>query len=341
MQIEVHSHHLTPGMFDQDPFWGPTWKGQNLVIGDYVLRNRRLPAMAKVGDDAPAGAIFDRMDYGHRHRIMEEMGIDVLVLSVSPLQYLYWAEDFGVAYAKTCNDEIARWCEKEPETFFWWATAPMHRPEQAAEELERAVGMGAVGLFAGAAGLGDLELHSPEMDVVWAKVTELDVPVFLHAYPRTMPTGAYDQFNTGAALGYLIDESTAFWNLICGGVLDRFPTLNPYITHAGGLVPYQLERLSENWKTLAFDAVNERPLLEYLPRFYFDLMIPNDTMRRALVEVIGVDNFLYGSNLGGSDQIEFDLTERIGLNDEEREKIKSGNAIKLLKLESRLAGAAG
>jgi aminocarboxymuconate-semialdehyde decarboxylase len=106
------------------------------------------------------------------------------------------------------------------------------------------------------------------------------------------------------------------------------------------VVPYQLERLSENWKTLAFDAVNERPLLEYLPRFYFDLIIPNDAMRRALVEVIGVDNFLYRSNLGGSDQIEFDLTERIGLNEEEREKIKSGNAIKLLKLESRLAGAA-
>ena len=103
------------------------------------------------------------------------------------------------------------------------------------------------------------------------------------------------------------------------------------------VVPYQLERLSENWKTLAFDAVNERPLLEYLPRFYFDLMFPNDAMRRALVEVIGVDNFLYGSSLGGSDQIEFDLTERI---EEEREKIKSGNAIKLLKLESRVAGAA-
>ena len=45
--------------------------------------------------------------------------------------------------------------------------APMHRPEQAAEELERAVGMGAVGLYTAPAGIGDLELHGPEMDVVW------------------------------------------------------------------------------------------------------------------------------------------------------------------------------
>jgi predicted TIM-barrel fold metal-dependent hydrolase len=60
-------------------------------------------------------------------------------------------------------------------------------------------------------------------------------------------------------------------------------------------------------------------------------------MRRALVEMIGPERFVYGSNFGGSDQIDFDLTDGIGLSEADRERIKSANAIELLNLESRLA----
>ena len=40
--------------------------------------------------------------------------------------------------------------------------------------------------------------------------------------------------------------------------------------------------------------------------------------------------------MGGSDQITFDLTDRIGLTDAEREQIKSKNAIELLNLGGRV-----
>ena len=337
MLIDVHAHHLTPAMFDQDPHWGPTWEGLNLKIGDYLLRNRKMPAMAKIAADDHGSALFDRFDHPFRRQVMDERGIDALVVSIPPLMFMYWTGDFGVEYAKLCNDELARWCAVEPDRFLWWATAPMHRPEAAAAELERAIGMGAVGLYLAGAGLGEYELHSPELDVVWAKADELGVPLFIHGYPRALETREVDDFNLGVSMGYLLDESSAMWNLICGGVLDRFQNIRVYITHAGGFVPYQLERLAENWDTLAYNSVNELPFLDYLPRFYFDPMIHNDIMRGALVEMLGPERFVYGSNLGGSDQIEFDLTDRIGLSEQDRESIKSGNAIELLNLTGRLA----
>ena len=337
MLIDLHAHHLTPAMFDRDPHWGPTWTGLNLKIGDYILRNRKMPALSKVAESDGGKAMFDRMDHPFRLGVMDQLGIDKMVVSIPPLMFMYWTGDFGVDYAKLCNDELARWCAVEPDTFMWWATAPMHRPEAAAAELERAVGMGAVGLYLAPAGLGEYKLHSPELDVVWAKVNELNVPLFVHGYPRAMENGTADEFNSGVSMGYLNDESSAFWNLICGGVLDRFPKMRVYITHAGGFVPYQLERLAENWDTLAYDSVNELPFLDYLPRFYFDPMIHNAVMRRALVEMIGPERFVYGSNFGGSDQIDFDLTDGIGLSEADRERIKSANAIELLNLESRLA----
>jgi aminocarboxymuconate-semialdehyde decarboxylase len=253
---------------------------------------------------------------------------------------MYWAGDFGVRFAKTTNDVFAKFCEEDPEHFMWWALVPMHRPAEAAKELERAIGMGAVGLSCGGANFDGLNLHSPEMDTLWEKVAELDVPVFVHAFNQSVTWGKdamTDPFDTTSIVGFCYDESVAFWHLINGGVVDRFPSLRFYITHAGGFTPYQLERFALTNDVMAPDSVNERPLLEYMDNFYFDPQLHHPAFRRAIVEVIGVDHLVYGTNFMGSDQINFDLTDGIGLSDEDREKIKSGNAIKLLKLEDRIA----
>jgi aminocarboxymuconate-semialdehyde decarboxylase len=256
---------------------------------------------------------------------------------------MYWADDFGVRFAKVTNDEFAEWTAKDPSHFQWWATLPMHRPNEAVAELERAIGMGAVGFICGGTNLGGLRLHDRDLDVVWEKATELDVPVFIHGFNQSVTWGKdamTDPFDTTTIVGMCTDEAVAFWHIINGGVLDRFPKLRFYITHAGGFVPYQLERFSETNKTMAPDSVNERPLLDYMPSFYFDPQIPVPGMRRAMVELIGVDRLVVGTNFMGSDQIDFDLTEGIGLSDEDREKIRSGNAIELLKLQDLVAQTA-
>jgi aminocarboxymuconate-semialdehyde decarboxylase len=130
------------------------------------------------------------------------------------------------------------------------------------------------------------------------------------------------------------DEARAFWQLTMGGVLDRFPTVRFYITHAGGFIPYQLGRLTEMDETMAPDATNQRPLSAYLDNFWFDPQIHNPIMRRAMIELIGVERLVYGTNFQGSDQIDFDLTDGVGLCEVDREKIKSGNAIELLGLQN-------
>lgn len=83
---------------------------------------------------------------------------------------------------------------------------------------------------------------------------------------------------------------------------------------------------------MAPDARNQRPLMEYLPNFYFDLDVHAPGLRRGVVEVVGVDRLVYGTNFGGA-YAHGDLTANLDLSDEDREKIRSGNAIQLLKLD--------
>ena len=89
--------------------------------------------------------------------------------------------------------------------------------------------------------------------------------------------------------------------------------------------------------TMAPDSKNEKPILEYMDNFYFDPLVHSAAMRKAIVEDIGPDRLLYGTNFFGSDTVDFDLTEGLGLSEDDREKIRSGNAIALLKLEERVA----
>ncbi len=347
MLIDLHGHHLSAGMMNLDPHWGPAWKNGTLNVGDWYLGTKKLPELAELSDedrDDGGAAIFSRNTVEFRRGVMEKLGVDKLIISTPAHTYMYWAGDFGVRFAQTANDEFAAYSAQDPEHFGFWATVPMHEPEKAAIEIERAVKeLGAVGMTSGGANFGDIPgLHDRRFDVLWDKLTELDVPVMIHGYNQSVAWGDRamdDPFDTTSILGMCYDEVRAFWHIINGGVLDRFPNLTFYITHGGGFVPFQLHRFSETSKTMAPDATNERPLLDYMDNFYFDPLVHSAAMRRAIVEDIGPDRLLYGSNFMGSDAVDFDLTEGIGLSDEDREKIRSGNAIKLLKLDVPAAAA--
>ena len=216
------------------------------------------------------------------------------------------------------NRWMAEFCAAAPGRLMFWAHAPLNVPGAAAEELRRAcTELGAKGLVAGGANFGGLEFDSPELDPVWQVLSDLDLPMFIHGYNQSVTWGEKandDRYETTAIVGMQYDETRCFWNLVCGGVLDRFPNLKVYITHGGGYVPYQLGRLAQTNKNL--DVVhNKRPVLDYLKNFWFDVELHEVPMRQALIDTIGADHVVYGSNFGGSDAVRHDLTDGLKLSD--------------------------
>ncbi len=122
-------------------------------------------------------------------------------------------------------------------------------------------------------------------------------------------------------------------------VLDRFPNLKVYITHGGGYVPYQLGRLNQTNKNLDTHH-NKKDLVDYLDNFYFDLELHEVVMRQAILDLVGADRLLYGSNFGGSDAVRHDLTEGLRISDEDLAKIRYKNACELLHFDPAALGRA-
>jgi predicted TIM-barrel fold metal-dependent hydrolase len=179
------------------------------------------------------------------------------------------------------------------------------------------------------------------MDPVWEALCDLDLPMFVHGYNQSVTWGKNansDRYETTAIVGMNYDETKAFWYLVNGGVFDRFPKLKVYITHGGGFVPYQLGRLAQTNPNL--DTFhNKKPVLDYLKNFYFDVELHELPMRQALIDVIGADRILYGSNFGGSDAVRHDLTEGLRLSDADLQRIRWSNACELLHLDPAKVGA--
>jgi aminocarboxymuconate-semialdehyde decarboxylase len=339
MIIDCHAHQLTPGMMSRHPHWGPIMTPRGLKIGDWTLGSKAAAAAAAASGEPTDVDIsikwLERMSIETRLGQMDEIGTDHLVLSVPAHAYMYWAGEFGDEYARIINDELAAYSGQAPDRLSFWGHANIANPAGAVAELDRAVKqLGAVGMSMGGSNFGGLEIYDEALDPVWAKLVELDVPIYVHGYNQSVTWGPdykKDKFDTTSIVGMNVDEAKAFWYFTSGGVLDRFPDLKIYITHGGGFAPFQLGRFNATNQTMAPDSVNKRPIRDYLPNFYFDLDLHSRAMRQAMIEDIGPDRLLYGTNFGGADKHHGDLCDGLGLTDAEKAKIHSENALGLLR----------
>tara|TARA_Y100001001_G_scaffold44512_1_gene39565 strand:- start:16331 stop:17416 length:1086 start_codon:yes stop_codon:yes gene_type:complete len=357
MLIDLHAHAPHPDYYDQHPYWGPAFELQSdgdikLRVGDYVLRLGAPERKAALRAAHARGETLDVAEYMAKWKDpkvrlagMDAAGQNAQVVSVPSHCYMYWAEaEFGVPFAKKANDVLAEYCSAAPDRLMFWAHAPLNAPVEAAKEIRRACKeLGAKGLVAGGSNFGGLEFDSPEMDPVWEALCEVDLPMFVHGYNQSATWGENadtDRYETTAIVGMNYDETKCFWYMINGGVFDRFPDLKVYITHGGGFVPYQLGRMEKTNPNLDIFH-NKKPFREYLRNFYFDVELHEVPMRQALVDVIGADRVLYGSNFGGSDAVRHDLTDGLSLSDEDMQKIRWKNACELLHLDPEKIGKVG
>lgn len=352
MLIDLHAHATHPDFYNLHPHWGPFFESApdgniRLRVGHWILTlgSPEVRALAAQGK-APPPEIYLEAGKTPKARLeqMDALGQDVQVVSPPSHCYMYWAEpEFSRDFSRRTNNALAGYSEASGGRIFFWANAPWEQPEEAAKEIRRAVTeLGAVGVVCGGSYIAGHELDEPEYDVVWKTMCDLDVPMFVHGFNESVMWGEKaneDRFETTSIVGMNYVETRCFWYMTNGGVFDRFPNLKVYITHGGGFVPYQLGRFNQCNPHLEVTH-NKKSLIDYAKNFWFDIELHELPMRQAVLEVIGADRLLYGTNFNGSDFVRDDLTKGLRCTDVELQKIRSENAIELLHLDRAKLGRA-
>jgi aminocarboxymuconate-semialdehyde decarboxylase len=286
--VDVHAHYY-PGPFldllaKEGPAHGLEWrmvegKGPQFKIGHVMT--------------GPLGPRY--VDLDARLAAMDEQGVQVHALSLSQ-PMLYWAgRGLGERLAATFNETIARAHETHPRRLVGLATLPMHEPDLAVREVERAARLAGVRGFYMATRVLDKELSDPSFFPVYERIEALGLPLFLHPV-FVIGAERLQRFYLTNLLGNPFESAIAAAHLIFGGVLDRFPHLVVVLPHAGGAFPWLAGRLQRGWeKREDLKGIAGGPLA-YLRRFYYDTIGYSEHVLDYLVQVVGADRVLMGSD---------------------------------------------
>jgi uncharacterized protein len=271
---------------------------------------------------------------------MDDGGVDLAVLSLAApgVEQLDGPEAVGLA--RGSNDELAAATARFPDRLAGFATLPISAPEQAADELERAVRQ--LG-FPGAVINGHSQgryLDDPFFEPVLARAAALDVPIYLH--PTIPPAGVIESSYAGfsdrvtfalatVGWGWHINTGTHVLRMILGGVFDRHPSLQVIIGHMGEATSFMLPRFDA---TLTPDLTGlRRPVSAYLRQnLNYTFANFNDGATYAnLVAQVGVDRVAFSADYPfGSMRDARNFLDNLPLSRDDRAAISHRNAERLL-----------
>lgn len=286
--IDVHTHFIPREYYDaaEHPEWGARVEGRSGV--PWIVHDE--------GFAYPFDPTF--LCEEAKFEDMAKRGIDLSVVSLAPSLFYYWigASD-SIAFARMANDALAKAVAASGGKLHGLASLPMQDPEGAAEELRRAVDeLGMVGAQIGTTMEGDY-IDSDRFLPVWEAADALKVPLVLHPYYVGAKAGYEDYYLTNVFVNPM-DTALSASRIILSGLLDRFPRVTLMLVHAGGFLPYQLGRFDHGWDVREEPKQNiDRRPSEYINRFYFDTITHNDSALRWLIEFMGSDRVVLGTDL--------------------------------------------
>jgi aminocarboxymuconate-semialdehyde decarboxylase len=256
------------------------------------------------------------------------------VLSVPPFLFLYSVPPAdSLELCRKINNAFADAVSRHPTRFAALANLPMQEPELAARELERAVrelGLRGAEICSNVNGKN---LDDKGLAPFYAKLQELDVPVFIHP-SNVLGADRLRPYHLQNLIGNPSDTAVAAASLIFGGVLKEFPRLKFYLAHGGGSCPFLRGRWEHGWQVRREARARiVRPPSEYLKLLYFDSLVHSVPALNYLVETMGAGRVMMGSDypfdMGDARPVN-DIAALPHLADDQKELIFGDNAARLL-----------
>ncbi|HEV8258247.1 MAG TPA: amidohydrolase family protein, partial [Casimicrobiaceae bacterium] len=199
--IDVHTHCLTDAWFKLlQAHGGPRYTVRQVSGGMRAIHLDGAPFMT------PVPAMFD---YDLRLRTMDELGVDVGIVSLTCPNCYWGGVDVSLRAARLMNDDMAAASIAHPDRIRWLASLPWQYPDPARGELERAIAAGASGVMV-LANVDGKSLTDAAFESIWQAIDARSLPVLVHP---TAPPGVADmdmvRFQLTASLGFTFDTSLA------------------------------------------------------------------------------------------------------------------------------------
>ncbi|MDG4830580.1 amidohydrolase family protein [Solwaraspora sp. WMMD1047] len=289
--IDVHTHYVPRGWPDLGTAagGGDRWPWLRVTSERDAMIMVGSEEFRRIGADCWSGEL--------RLAEMDRTGVAIQVVSPTPVFFCYdRPPEQAVRVARIFNDLALEICAADPSRLLPFCQVPLQDPDAARAELDRCLAAGHRGVEIGNH-VGDRDLDDDGIVAFLQHCAERDVPVFVH--PWDMPTSPrLGRWMAQWLTGMPAETHLSILAMILGGAFDRLPpSLRICFAHGGGSFAFWLGRMENAWHRRP-DVVgtSSRPPSEYLDRFYVDSVVFDHHALRLLVDVVGVDRVMLGSD---------------------------------------------
>ena len=315
--IDIHAH-ISPEGYLRAVEKGEDWYG---TLADSVAQHAYNPRTTWT----PEQRLAD----------MDSLGIDVHVLSTGASFYNYDKDADTVAkMSREANDYVSQRTKDHPTRFAGLANLPMQDVKASVAELERS--MTQLGLKGAMIGdhVNGKTYDDPEFLPLGKAAEELGAVLLIHQGGGTIVNQRSNKYHLPNSIGNLADRTVTFASFVYGGVMDKHPNLRICLSHGGGYVCFGIGRMDRGWQVRSEARENiQLPPSTYLRNFYYDCLTHSESALRMLIDTVGVDRVLFGSDWPFDMAIDWPVAWLLGLESltqEEKDAILWKNLEELL-----------
>jgi aminocarboxymuconate-semialdehyde decarboxylase len=286
---DVHAHVIVPEILRDaapDEDWRPLVRRED-GVQVVELAGRGIRSMVE-----------EVVDLDGILAAQDEAGVERVVLSpFVPLLYYDAEPDEGLRRCRIQNEALAGMVRRRPRRVAALGAVPLQQPELAASELRALMADEALRGVEVAASVRGVYLGDDSFEPFWAAAEETRAVVFVHPTTRGFDDAVFREYYLWNAVGNPMETTVTAAHMVLAGVLERHPRLRVVLAHGGGALLALRGRLRHAYeqKTGAHARLRESPERS-IRRFYFDTVVHDPTLLRALVDYVGPERVLLGSD---------------------------------------------
>lgn len=264
----------------------------------------------------------------------DKAGVDKVLLTPWSSLFRYDVDlALSLAANQVQNNALASIVETHGERVAALGTVPLQDSTAAVAELKRCMlELGLLGVEIGT-NVNGKYLGDPQFRPFWAAAEELGAFVEIHPVPGVGgPTNR--EYYLWNAFGNPAETALTASHMILSGLLEEHPNLKICLFHGGGHLPYQIGRLDRAY-AMRQEARRQlsAPPSTYLKHFYFDTITHSPAALAHLIDLVGANQILLGSDYPfdmGYEQPASELDAVPGLSIADKAAILGGNAQRIL-----------
>ena len=277
-------------------------------------------------------------------KMMDDRNVDMSVLTQTNPHVLWAPPAFGMKLARAINDSTSALSVKYPKRILGAITLPLQDPALALQELDRAAKLPGIRAVNFTENILGKNLSDKEFWPLYERIEALGLPMFMHNVDPISERLVEKDYSMINVLGNPFEATIACAALVLGGVMDEFPKLEVFMPHAGGVFAFLTPRMdwsmgtaeySPQGRTNSFKNLKLSRASDYRRRFHYDLILHDPKITRMLIEIVGADRIVCGTDFpqGMGIMKPVDYVEAIpGVTQRECELILCENPARLLKL---------